>query len=296
MMPRKTRMSKKIITILGPTGSGKSEIATNLAKRFNGEVISADSRQVYKGMDIGTGKILKKEMKGIPHHLLNVVSPKKKFNVVQYRKLAMKAIEKIFKKGKVPIICGGTGFYIQAVIDGIIMPLVNPDYRLRSRLNQLTTVELFKKLKELDPKRAKTIDRNNRRRLIRALEIVMKTKKPVPELKKNSLSYPVLMIGTRPKEKNVIIKRINKMIKQGLEKEVKNLVKQYGWTTDLQTIGYQEWKEYFENKISKNKVRDLIILHTKQYAKRQMTWFKRDERIHWIKNYKEAKKTVKGFL
>jgi len=289
-------MFRKIITILGPTGSGKSEIATNLAKRFNGEVISADSRQVYKGMDIGTGKILKKEMKGIPHHLLNVVSPKKKFNVVQYRKLAMKAIEKIFKKGKVPIICGGTGFYIQAVIDGIIMPSVNPDYRLRSRLNQLTTVELFKKLKELDPKRAKTIDRNNRRRLIRALEIVMKTKKPVPELKKNPLSYPVLMIGTRPKEKNVIIKRINKMIKQGLEKEVKNLVKQYGWTTDLQTIGYQEWKEYFENKISKNKVRDLIILHTKQYAKRQMTWFKRDKRIYWIKKQPEAEKLVIEFL
>jgi len=289
-------MPEKIITILGPTASGKSEIAIKLAKRFNGEIISADSRQVYKGMDIGTGKIAKKEMKGIPHYLLSVVSPKKRFDVVQYRKLVLKAVEKIFKKGKVPIICGGTGFYIQAAIDGIIIPSVKPDYRLRLRLDKLTTEVLFKKLKKLDPKRARSVDRKNRRRLIRALEIVIKTKKPIPKLKKNPLPYPVLMIGTKSKEKDVITKRINKMIKQGLEKEVKNLVKQYGWIINLQTIGYQEWKEYFGNKISENEVRDLIILHTKQYAKRQTTWFKRDKRILWIKNYKEAEKLTKSFL
>ncbi|MDP2967519.1 MAG: tRNA (adenosine(37)-N6)-dimethylallyltransferase MiaA, partial [bacterium] len=171
---------KKLIVILGPTASGKSELAVRLAKKFNGEVISADSRQVYKGMDIGTGKITKKEMQNIPHHLLNVTSPKRRFTVAQYRKLALKAIDKIFKKGKIPILCGGTGFYIQAVVDGIVIPEVKPDWRLRSNLEQLSTEELFNRLKKLDPKRAKTIDKKNRRRLIRALEIVIKTKKPVP--------------------------------------------------------------------------------------------------------------------
>ena len=129
--------NKKLIVILGPTASGKSELAVRLAKKFNGEIVSADSRQVYKGMDIGTGKITKKEMQGIPHYLLDVASPKRRFTVVQYRKLALKAINKILKKVHVPFLCGGTGFYIQAVVDGIVIPEVRPDWRLRSDLNQL---------------------------------------------------------------------------------------------------------------------------------------------------------------
>jgi len=287
-------MFKKLIIILGPTASGKSELAVKLAKKFNGEVVSADSRQVYRGMNIGTGKITKKEMQGIPHYLLNVASPKTIFTVTQYRKLALKAINKIFEKGKIPILCGGTGFYIQAMVDGIVIPEVKPDWRLRFSLDQLSVEELFKRLKKLDPKRAGTIEKKNKRRLIRALEIVLKTKKPVPVFKKTSLPYPVLIIGISKKPK--ISERVEQMFKLGLEKEVKNLVKKHGWITSLQAIGYQEWQDYFKGKINKNEVKNSINLHTKQFAKRQMTWFKRDKRIKWIKNQKEAEKLVKNFL
>jgi len=329
-------MLKKLIVILGPTASGKSELAIKLAKKFNGEIVSADSRQVYKGMNIGTGKITpdtknssnfstgqakKKHIfthKGIPHHCIDVASPKRRFTVVQYRQLALRAINKIFKsrtstnrseakkkgnfkKGKLlrqkklPLLCGGTGFYIQAVVDGILIPEVKPDWQLRKELEKKTTAELFNKLKKLDPRRAKTIDRNNKRRLIRALEIVVKTKKPVPLLKKQPLPYPVLMIGIKKELKTKINRRVEKMFKLGLEKEVKRLVKKYGWLTPLQTIGYQEWQDYFDRKINKNRVQELIATHTIQYAKRQMTWFKQDKRIKWVKNQKEAEKLVKKF-
>ncbi|PJA84414.1 MAG: tRNA (adenosine(37)-N6)-dimethylallyltransferase MiaA, partial [Candidatus Nealsonbacteria bacterium CG_4_9_14_3_um_filter_37_13] len=151
-------MEKKLIVILGPTASGKSELAVRLAKKFNGKIVSADSRQVYRRMDIGTGKVTKKEMKGIPHYLLDVASPKKRFTVIQYRKLALKAINKILKNVHVPILCGGTGFYIQAVVDGIIIPEVPPDWRLRKELEKKSTEELYQILKKLDPRRAKTIE------------------------------------------------------------------------------------------------------------------------------------------
>jgi len=199
---------KKLIVILGPTASGKTELAIKLAKKFRGEIISADSRQIYKGMNIGTAKPTKKEMQGIPHYLLDIASPKRKFTVTQYRKLAIQVINKTFKKDKLPILCGGTGFYIRAVVDGVTIPKVKPDWRLRSDLNKLSTEELFKILKKLDPQRAKTIERKNPRRLIRAIEIVMKTKRPVPPLKFQPLPYPVLMIG----------------IKRG-KKELQNLIK-----------------------------------------------------------------------
>lgn len=294
--------TKILIVILGPTGSGKSEIAIRIAKEFNGEIVSADSRQIYKEMNIGTAKVpIKKPLflyKGIKHHLLDIVSPKKKFTIVQYRNLALKTINKIFKKNKIPILCGGTGFYIQAVIDGIVIPEVEPDWKLRKNLEKKSEKELFVQLKKLDPRRAKTIDKANKRRLIRALEIIIKTKKPVPILKKKPLPYPVLLIGIDIKEEELkkrIKKRIKKMFKMNLEKEVRKLFKNYGWVSSLQqTIGYQEWKDFFENKITKKQVKDLIILHTIQFAKRQMVWFKRDKRIFWLKNFKEIKKLLKN--
>ncbi|MFH1575396.1 MAG: tRNA (adenosine(37)-N6)-dimethylallyltransferase MiaA, partial [Candidatus Nealsonbacteria bacterium] len=248
-------MAKKMVVILGPTAAGKSDMAVNLSQKFNGEVVSADSRQVYRGMNIGTGKITKEEMRGIPHYCIDVVSPKTKFTVTQYRKLALKAIDKIFKNGKLPILCGGTGFYIQAVVDGIIIPQIKPDWQLRKKLEKKTTKELYQMLQKSDPRRAGNIDKNNPRRLIRAVEIVMKTKKPVPLLKKNPLPYPVLMIGINKKPK--IKERVEQMLKLGLEKEAKQF-------SDKEIIGYQEW--------SSDNPKDLIILHTKQYAKKQMTW------------------------
>jgi tRNA dimethylallyltransferase len=234
-------------------------------------------------MDIGTSKITKKERQGIPHYLLDVASPKRRFTVVQYRKLALKAINKILRKGKLPIFCGGTGFYIQAVVDGIIIPEVSPDWKLRKKLEKKSVRELYQMLKKLDPGRAKTIEKKNPRRLIRAIEIVLKTKRPVPILKVKPLPYPVLMIGVKLSKEKLqkrIRKRVERMIKMGLEKEARKF--------PLQAIGYQEW--------SSLKAKDLIIQHTIQYAKRQMTWFKKDKRINWIKKQAEAEKLVREFL
>ena len=173
-------MKTKLLIILGPTASGKSDLAVQLAKKYNGEIISADSRQVYKGLNIGTGKITKKEMSGIKHHLLDVTDPKKVFTVSQFKTLVEIAIADISSRGKLPIICGGTGFYIQAVVDNIILPEVPPNKKLREKLNKKTTTELFEILKKLDNERAKNIDAKNPRRLIRAIEIAEKLGKVPP--------------------------------------------------------------------------------------------------------------------
>src|SRR5579864_8715932 len=163
--------NSKILVILGPTATGKSDLAVGLALKFNGEIISADSRQVYKGLDIGTGKITKKEMKGVSHYLLDVASPKKTFTVSKFKELADRKIEDILKRNKLPIICGGTGFYIQSIVDNIVLPDVDRDEKLRKRLVDKSKNELLLLLKKLDPERAKTVDYNNPPRLIRAIEI-----------------------------------------------------------------------------------------------------------------------------
>ncbi|MBL7142083.1 MAG: tRNA (adenosine(37)-N6)-dimethylallyltransferase MiaA [Candidatus Pacebacteria bacterium] len=294
-------MENKLIVILGPTASGKSDLAVKIARKIKAEVISADSRQVYKGMDIGSGKITKKEMKGIPHHLLNVASPKKRFTVSQYQILAKKAINKVLKKGKIPILCGGSGFYIQAVIDGIAIPEVKPDYTLRIKLEKFTTEELFKELKKLDKERAKNIDKNNRRRLIRALEIAIKTKKPIPSLKKNPLAYPVLIIGIQKEKeelKKLIQKRLSKRLKQGMIEETKKLHKSGISWQRLEEFGleYRFIAQYLQNKINYEEVVERIQKESEQFVKRQMTWFKRDKRINWIKNYSEVEKLIKEFI
>ena len=291
----------KLIVILGPTASGKTELAIKLAKKFNGEIISADSRQVYKGMDIGTAKPTKKEMRGIPHHLLSVASPKRRFTVTQYRKLALKTINKIHKKNKVPFLVGGTGFYIQAVVDGIVIPEVPPDWKLRKKLAKKSVKELYRLLKKLDPKRAKTIEKENPRRLIRAIEIVLKTKKPVPLLKKSLRPYPVLMIGIKksPQElKKRIKKRFLTWLKRGLIMEVINLRKSGLSWKRIEDFGihYRVIAEYLQNKIEEKEMIENSIKEIENYAKRQMTWFKRDKRIQWLENCNQIEKLIKNFL
>ena len=165
---------KKLIVVLGPTASGKTDLSIKLAKKLGGEIVSADSRQIYKGMDIGTGKVTKKEMRGIPHHLLDVASPRARFSAAHYQKMALKAIGKTYKRGKIPFLVGGTGFYIQAVTEGLVLPEVKPDWKLRKKLEKKSNKELFLMLLKLDKKRAKAIDRDNPRRLIRAIEIAKK--------------------------------------------------------------------------------------------------------------------------
>lgn len=294
-------MGKKLIVILGPTASGKSSLAIKLAKKFKGEIVSADSRQVYKGMNIGTGKVTKKEMLGVPHYLLDVASPKKKFTVVQYRKLALKALDKIQRKNKILFLVGGTGFYIQAIVDGIVIPEVKPDWRLRKKLELIATEKLFQKLRKLDPKRAKTIERKNKRRLIRALEIIIKTKKPVPTLKKQPLPYPILMIGIKKSFKELhrlIKKRLLIRFRQGMILEVKKLRKSGVSWKRLEEFGleYRYIAKYLQGKITYKEMVEKLQKEILGLAKRQMTWFKRDGRIYWVKKEKETEKLVKNFL
>jgi len=296
-------MSKKLsklIVILGPTAVGKTELAVKLAKKFKGEIVSTDSRQVYKEMSIGTARPTKKETEGIPYYLIDVVYPKEEFNVAIYKKLAVQKIKEIQKQEKLPFLVGGTGLYIRSVVDNIEFPKVLPQKKLREKLEKKTKKELFKVYKKLDPIGAKFIDKENKRRLIRAIEVCKITKKSFWEQrKKGEPLFVILQIGIRlPKNKlkKRIKKRTEKMFKENLEKEVKLLIKKYGWIPSLQTIGYQEWKDYFEEKTKRDEVKEKIVLHTLQFAKRQITWFKRDKRIHWIKNYREVEKLIKKFL
>jgi tRNA dimethylallyltransferase len=294
-------MNNKLIVILGPTASGKTDLSIKLAKKFNGEVISADSRQVYKGMDIGSGKVTKKEMDGVPHYLLDVANPKNRFSVVQYQKLALKAVKNIQKKDKIPILVGGTGFYIQSIVDGIIIPEVKPDWALRKKLEELTNEQLFKKLEKLDPERAASIDRNNPRRLVRALEIILKTGTAVPVLSSaKGPKFNILQIGvTKSQEelKKLVHKRLLKRLeKNAMINEIKKLHKSLSWKR-LEEFGleYRFIAQYLQNKITYEEMTDSIQLESEHYAKRQMTWFKRDKKIHWVKNYREAEKLVKNF-
>jgi len=290
----------KLLVIVGPNASGKSDLAVKLAKKFNGEVVSADSRQVYKGMDIGTGKITKEEMQGIPHHLLDVASPKRRFSVAQFQKKAIETIKKIQKKRKLPILCGGTGFYIQSVVDGIVIPKVKPDWALRKKLEKKTCEQLYQQLKKLDPQRAKTIDKKNKRRLIRAIEIVLKTKKRIPPLKKKVM-FDALIIGIkRDKEelKKRIRKRLLKRLKEGMIEEVKSLHKSGVSWKRLEELGleYRYIAFYLQGKLNYKEMVTQLQKAIENYAKRQMTWFKKDKRILWVTTYKEAEKLVKKFL
>lgn len=314
----KTEKGKKIIAVFGPTSSGKSELAVKLAKKFNGEIISVDSRQVYRGMDIGTGKVPRDKnchnkiyyYKGIPHYLIDVASAKRRFTVSQYKKLAQKAIKQILKKNKIPILCGGTGFYLQAVIDGITIPEVKPNRELRKKLEKESTEKLFLKLKKVDPKRAQKIDKKNKRRLIRALEIVEQTKKPVPFLKKEPLKYPVLALGIKKDKeelKKLIKKRLLIRLDQGMVKEVKKLRQQGISWKKLEDFGleYRFISLYLQRKISYNEMINRIQKESEHYAKRQITWFTRQKFVQqknfpretaWIRNYQEAEKITKNFL
>ncbi len=287
----------KFIAIVGPTASGKSELGVLLAKKFGGEIISADSRQVYKGLDIGSGKITKKEMRGVPHHLLDVASPRRKFSVAQYQKLTLKAIRDIQKRGKLPILLGGTPFYVYTVIDGHIFPGVKPNPKFRQKLEILSAKQLFAQLEKLDPVRAKSIERKNKRRLIRALEIIAATGKPVPELAKYSPLFDVFMIGIKrsPKElKKRIRKRLLSRLDYGMVAEVEHLHETGLSWKRLEELGleYRFVAQYLQKKISYREMVDFLEKAINDFVRRQMVWFKKDPRIHWVSSYPEAKRLV----
>lgn len=287
---------KKLIVITGPTGAGKTKLSIKLASEFNGEIISADSRQIYKGMNIGTDKIV--DNKEITHHLIDIIDPDENFTAFDFKKKSRQIITEIQKKGKIPFLCGGTYFYILAAIDGLILPKVAPDWSFRKKMAGYSNDFLFKKLKEKDPDRAKVIDQHNKRRLIRALEIIKQTGKSIPTLKKDPLPYPVLFLGVKTQRAQLyqkINQRVEKMVEKGLYKEAKKILSKYQ-RIPSQTIGYKEWYDFFQGRKSKAEVIEKIKTHTKQYAKRQNSWLKQDKRIIWIKKYSETKKIVNSYL
>lgn len=292
-----------MIVVAGPTASGKSDLAVYLARKFGGEVVSADSRQVYKGLDIGTGKTTKREMRGIPHHLLDVASPKQVFTVSKYKILAEKAIENIWRRGKLPIVCGGTGLYIRAIVDNLAVPEVPPNKKLREKLEKKSVEELFAMLKKLDSRRAGEIDAKNPRRLIRAIEIAKHLGKVPPLSLKQRQDCEILEIGIAPKSeelKNRIHKRLLSRLKSGMVEESRNLHKGGLSWKRMEDLGleYRFLAKYLQNKTTKKEIADGLEREIWQYAKRQMTWFKKDKRIRWFRNKdkKKIKKEVRGFL
>lgn len=274
----KEKILPKIIVVCGPTATGKSDYAVNLAKKINGEIVSADSRQVYKGLNIGSGKITKKEMLGVPHYLLDVVSPKKVFAVSDFQKLAYKAIDKILSKGKVPLICGGTGFYIDSIVNGNILPNVSPNKTLRKKLKKLSLQELQKRLKKLDSKRYKEIDTKNPIRLIRAIEITEALGK-VPEIKAEPKYDCEIIYLDFPNEvlKKRIHTRLLKRIKRGMIAEVKNLHKNgLSWKRLFELgLEYRYVSLFLQKHISKFEMISKLESEIWHYAKKQRTWFKR---------------------
>jgi tRNA dimethylallyltransferase len=314
----------KIIVILGQTSTGKSDFAVEIAKQINGEIISADSRQVYKGMDLGTGKITKKEMRGVPHYLLDICSPSKSFSVNDFKKLADKKIEEILKKGKIPIICGGTGFYIDTVVNDIKFPEVPPNKKLREELSKKTSLELFEILKKLDKERADNIDKNNNVRLIRAIEIATTLGKvPLLNSMKNintgtnsapaefvpvfpNSKFEFLKIGlTLPPEilKERIKLRLLFRIKKGMLKEIKDLHERGISWKRMNELGleYRYGALELQGKINKEEMVEKLNTEIWHFAKRQNTWFKRDKSIIWINPQKntdknKAIKEIKVFL
>jgi len=299
----------KIIVILGPTSSGKSEVAISLAQKFDGEIISADSRQIYRGMNIGTGKVrgtwnAKRKAyisEKIPHHLIDIISPKTDFNVSKFKIKANKAIKDILNRNKLPIICGGTGFWIKALVDDVNFPEVKPDFKLREKLNKKSAEKLFEMLRKMDSERAKNIDSKNKVRLIRAIEICKEIGK-VPKNSNEKSNYEFLQIGIDVQKEKLhenIQKRLESRFKKGMIKEVKNLHSKFGvsWKKlEMFGLEYRYISQFLQNKLSLNEMKDKLFQESKDYAKRQMTWFRKDSRIFWLKNYSSIEKSVQKFL
>lgn len=332
----------KIIVIGGPTASGKSALAIALARRFDGEIISADSRQVYRGLDIGSGKVSRDRSKkyevrmsksesanspfairtsyfsnGVRHWMLDVASPMRQYSVAQWKAAAQRAVRDIIRRGKVPVICGGTGFWIDSLVYDISLPPVKPDAKLRAKLSKLAPPELYVRLKKLDPVRAATIDRYNPRRLVRALEIIMTTGRPVPQVRSTNdewrSPYAVLYLGiTRPMPelKRRIAKRLDARLKGGMVSEVKRLhASGVSWKR-LESFGleYRHVARYLRSKYgsttstfgirtsSFQAMRSALLGDIIRYSKRQMTWWRKNPDVIRVKTENETVRLVRHFL
>ncbi|MCH8049094.1 tRNA (adenosine(37)-N6)-dimethylallyltransferase MiaA [Patescibacteria group bacterium] len=296
----------KLIVIVGPTASGKTDLAIKIAKQFDGEVISADSRMVYRGMDIGTAKPEGKRgesymINGVPHWGIDILEPDEDFTAANFKKYADQTIKEIIERGHVPILAGGTGLYVSAVVDNLTFTEVPPNEDLRQKLEALTNDELLARISEKDPKTAETIDAANRRRLIRALEIIETTGEPLAkQQRKGKSKYEVLEIAIDlPREElyERIDQRVDRLIATGLVDEVRGLKEQYGCEINAMTgIGYRQICAFLQGFIKLKDAIELLKRDTRHYAKRQMTWFRRDDRIKGISSDNQALELVKNFL
>ena len=285
-------MKKKVLVVVGPTSSGKSALAVELAKKFNGEVISADSRQIYKGLDIGTGKITKREMRGIRHHLLDIASPNKVFTASDFVRRARKEIDIMIYHNKLPIIAGGTGFYIDALLGRISLPEVPTDSKLRTKLEKMSAPQLFTLLQKRDPRRARTIDRHNKVRLVRALEIVAALGS-VPKNIKSPALYDALWIGISPSSKELehkIAIRLFARIRLGMIAEAKRLHAAGLSYERMEQLGleYRSLARLLQKKISRKEFEAELLTAIRKYAKRQVTYWKRNKDIRWFKPSQKA--------
>lgn len=277
----------KVIAIVGATASGKTAYSIELAKKVNGEIISADSRLVYKGFDIGTAKPTLEERDRIPHYLIDIVEPEVDYSVGLWAKEAEKCIDEIISRGKVPIIVGGTGLYFRILLENYDLPKVEPNYDLRRELETLTFEELQTRLASKDPETASRIEKNDKKKIIRALEIVETLNLPMSEARgvKDSSPYEVEWHGRNfPREElyERINKRVDLMIETGLIEETKNLLEKHGRIPNLiDTIGYREIIEYLDGKLDLKGACDILKQNTRRYAKRQLTWFRKNTLIDW---------------
>ncbi len=288
-------MKQKLIVVAGPTASGKTRLAIDIAKSVNGEIVNADSMQIYKYMNIGSAKPTLEEQSEAKHHLIDFLDPDEEFSVADYTDLAHKVIAEIASRGKVPIMCGGTGLYINSVVNDITFGEIETDYKLREELNELAKQHgsqyLLDILKEFDPVSAQRLHPGNLRRIVRAIEFYRTTGIPISEhqemTKQKESRYEPLMLCVKW-DREVLYDRINKrvdiMLNDGLLDEVKRLM-EMGYTKELNSmkgIGYKEIIDYFEGNMSLEDTVNLIKQSSRRYAKRQLTWFRRDKRIHWL--------------
>lgn len=340
----------KLLVIVGPTASGKSELAMRLAKKFNGEIISCDSLQIYRRLNLGTGKVTGKWVqfspsakeewprlvrrsfsevgsgrggklfvyKSIPHHLIDFVNPRRQYSAALFQREAKKVIADVWRRGKLPILCGGTAQWIDAVVFNQRIPDVKPNLKLRMKLEKKSADDLYRKLKKLDPRRAANIDRHNKRRLIRALEIIIATGKPVPPrpLVPSLPLYSPLWIGVKVPQPVLFSKiktRLSQRLKAGMIAEVKRL-HQYSPLQNMERVPHRggrglSWKRlesfgleykfvalYLQKKISYDEMFNQLLNAIRQYSKRQMTWWKRNKNIKWIQKASEAEKSIKKFI
>lgn len=283
-----------VVAVVGPTASGKSRLAVELAKWLNSEVVSADSMQIYQEMTIGTAKITPEEMEGVPHHMIDFLPVTSPFSVADYVSMAKTCLQEIHNRGKIPVLAGGTGLYVRSLLQNLDFSEGDHDLSLREELTELANREgvepLMEELRRIDPESAERIEPNNLPRVIRAIELYRATGKTMTQhladSRRNPSPYQVCMIGLNYQDRSVLYDRINRrvdeMMAQGLLEEARALLQGEGGKTALQAIGYKELKPYFDGERSLEESVAFMKQATRRYAKRQLTWFRREEKIHWL--------------